>query len=114
AVARRRPRRARRRTGRARGRRSGDRGDRRARRGRGPDPARAVQPPGVLGGGLHGDDPRFRRVRGRGMSTVTQPRVVLSEWTKLRSLRATRFSLLVSFCLVIVFCLLIPLISLSN
>ena len=48
------------------------------------------------------------------MSTVTQPRVVLSEWTKLRSLRSSRISLLVAVGLVVGFGLLIPLISVSN
>jgi ABC-2 type transport system permease protein len=48
------------------------------------------------------------------MSTVTQPRVVLSEWTKLRSLRSSRVTLLVALGLVVGFGLLIPLVSVSN
>ena len=48
------------------------------------------------------------------MSAVTQPRVVLSEWTKLRSLRSSRLSLLVAFGLVVGLGLLIPYVSVSN
>ncbi|WP_037409289.1 ABC transporter permease subunit [Candidatus Solirubrobacter pratensis] len=48
------------------------------------------------------------------MSAVTQPRVVLSEWTKLRSLRSSRLSLIVAVGLVIGLGLLIPFVSVSN
>jgi ABC-type transport system involved in multi-copper enzyme maturation permease subunit len=48
------------------------------------------------------------------MSGVTQPRVVLSEWTKLRSLRSSRLSLLVAVGLVVGLGLLIPLVNVSN
>jgi ABC-2 type transport system permease protein len=48
------------------------------------------------------------------MSAVTQPRVVLSEWTKLRSLRSSRLSLLVAVGLVVGLGLLIPYVSVSN
>jgi ABC-2 type transport system permease protein len=46
--------------------------------------------------------------------TVTQPRVVLSEWTKLRSLRSSRVSLLVAVGLIIGLGLLVPFVSVSN
>ena len=69
---------------------------------------RADAAAGVARGRVHGADPRRRRVQGgraRGgaherrdaserRAAVTQARVALSEWTKLRSLRSTRWSLL--------------------
>src|SRR5262249_4803193 len=86
--------------------------------------ARADADAGFARGGVHGADARRRRVQGRrrrgrtrasgrgGMSTeaasvvaiprladagkVTQIRVALSEWTKLASLRSSRWSLLVA------------------
>src|SRR5207302_9328280 len=77
-------------------------------------------------GGIHDPDPRRRRVqsgraRARGggplsavaqvqqlprlphTGRVTQLRVAISEWTKLRSLRSTRWSLLVAVLLTILF-----------
>jgi ABC-2 type transport system permease protein len=48
------------------------------------------------------------------MSAVTQPRVVLSEWTKLRSLRSSRLTLIVAVGLVVSLGLLIPLVSVSD
>lgn len=48
------------------------------------------------------------------MSAVTPPRVVLSEWTKLRSLRSSRLSLLVAVGLVVGLGLLVPLVSVSD
>jgi ABC-2 type transport system permease protein len=48
------------------------------------------------------------------MSTVTQTRVLHSEWTKLHSLRSSRITLLVAVGLVIGLGLLIPLVSVSN
>lgn len=48
------------------------------------------------------------------MSAVTQPRVLLSEWTKLRSLRSSRLSLIVAVGLVVGLGLLIPLVSVSD
>jgi MFS family permease len=45
---------------------------------------------------------------------VTQARVVLSEWTKLRSLRSSRITLLIAVGLVIGLGLLIPWISVAN
>ena len=48
------------------------------------------------------------------MNTVTQPRVVRSEWTKLHSLRSSRITLLVAVGLVVGLGLLIPLVSVSN
>jgi ABC-type transport system involved in multi-copper enzyme maturation permease subunit len=48
------------------------------------------------------------------MSAVSQPRVVVSEWTKLRSLRSSRISLIVAVGLVIGFGLLVPLVSVGN
>ena len=48
------------------------------------------------------------------MSTVTLPRVVRSEWTKLHSLRSSRITLLVAVGLVVGLGLLIPLVSVTN
>jgi len=48
------------------------------------------------------------------MSTVTQSRVVRSEWTKLHSLRSSRITLLVAVGLLVGLGLLIPLVSVSN
>lgn len=45
---------------------------------------------------------------------VTQPRVLLSEWTKLRSLRSTRYSLLATAIVTIGFSMLASAISASN
>src|SRR5262249_43482323 len=91
-------------------------------------PARADAGPGLARGGVHGAHPRRRRVpdgrsrraaRGGGrVSTtsatvaipelreygrVTQARVVVSEWTKLHSLRSTRWSLGVGVLLTVAF-----------
>jgi ABC-2 type transport system permease protein len=48
------------------------------------------------------------------MNTVTQPRVLRSEWTKLHSLRSSRITLLVAVGLVVGLGLLIPLLSVTN
>ena len=101
------------RAGRARGARL-DRGtDRRGRRRRRDRAARADTAAGVARGGIHEPHPRRGRVRcrtrgGRGVSAVTPtirlprlettgrlafPRVLLSEWTKFRSVRSTKWSL---------------------
>lgn len=48
------------------------------------------------------------------MSSVTQPRVVRSEWTKLHSLRSSRVTLLVAVGLVVGLGLLIPFVSVSD
>jgi ABC-type transport system involved in multi-copper enzyme maturation permease subunit len=48
------------------------------------------------------------------MNTVTQTRVLRSEWTKLHSLRSTRITLLVAIGLIVGLGLLIPLVSVSN
>jgi ABC-2 type transport system permease protein len=45
---------------------------------------------------------------------VTQARVALSEWTKLRTLRSTRYSLLAGFALTIVFAVLPALVNASR
>src|SRR4051812_44266758 len=47
-------------------------------------------------------------------TTVTQARVVRSEWTKLHSLRSSRISLLVAVGLVIGLGLLLPYVAVSN
>ena len=105
------------------------RADRRGDRRGGRDPphhaARADAAAGVPRGGVHDADRRGRRVQGRrarrpgrggGVTSavatvetprleqtgpVTQSRVALSEWTKLHSLRSTRWSLLVATVLAI-------------
>jgi ABC-2 type transport system permease protein len=48
------------------------------------------------------------------MNTVTQARVLHSEWTKLHSLRSSRITLLVAVGLVVGLGLLIPLVNVSN
>jgi ABC-type transport system involved in multi-copper enzyme maturation permease subunit len=48
------------------------------------------------------------------MSAVTQTRVVLSEWTKLRSLRSSRITLLVALGLTVGLGLLVALVSVTN
>jgi hypothetical protein len=48
------------------------------------------------------------------MTAVTQPRVLASEWTKLHSLRSSRFSLLVAVGLVVGLGLVVPWLSVAN
>src|SRR5262249_41202323 len=105
------------------GRRSGGRGRNR--------PARADAAAGFARGGVH--EPHPRRARGRvrrggggGVSTlapiakpprldvtgrVTFSRVLLSEWTKLRSVRSTKWSLGVGFLLTIAFPILFAIVT---
>ena len=45
---------------------------------------------------------------------VTQPRVILSEWTKLRSLRSTMFSLLAAVVFIIGLSLLVPSVTVAH
>src|SRR5262249_55454177 len=112
-----------RRARRARGARPDGGAGRRRRRLRRDRAPRADTAAGVARGGLHEPDPRRARVRGRDgggrrVNAITSPvrlprldttgrvafgRVLLSEWTKLRSVRSTKWSLVVGFLLTIAF-----------